>query len=149
MTDEPRRTLAVDPGQVRVGLAVTDSGGMIATPLEVIPAKGATERIAKTVADLNVGTVVVGLPLNMDGSEGPSAAAAREFAAALEARGVRVELLDERLTTVTAERGLIESGHRRGKRREIQDAVAAAVLLEAYLARQRNAASRAAAGEET
>jgi len=132
-----------------MGLAVTDSGGLIATPLEVIPAKGAAERIAKTAEDLDVGTVVVGLPLNMDGSEGPSALFAREFAAELEALGLRVELLDERLTTVTAERGLIEAGHRRGRRREIQDAVAAAVLLEAYLAHQRNAASRAEAGEET
>jgi putative Holliday junction resolvase len=142
------RVLAVDPGAVRVGLAVTDPEGLIASPLGVIPGWNAAEAIAKTVEELGVGTVVIGLPLNMDGSEGPSAVKARELAEAVATCGVPVEFCDERLTSVTAERVLIESGLRRRRRREVQDAVAATVLLEAYLARKRNQAARAEAGEE-
>ncbi len=142
------RILAVDPGTVRVGLAVTDPEGWIASPLDVIPSSGAARAIAKTAGGLGVEVVVVGLPINMNGTEGPSAEAARALAAKLEARGLRVELLDERMTTMTAERVLIESGLRRERRREVKDAVAATVLLEAYLARKRNEAARAEAGEE-
>lgn len=142
------RILAVDPGTVRVGLAVTDPEGWIASPLGVIPGPGAARSIANTVRELGVEIVVVGLPLNMNGSEGPSAEAARELAARIAAQGIAVEFLDERLTSMTAERVLIESGLRRSRRREVIDSVAATVLLEAYLVRRRNQAARAEAGEE-
>jgi putative Holliday junction resolvase len=133
------RVLAVDSGKVRVGLAVTDADGLIASPLRVIERRGACEAIRQAAEDLDVATIVVGLPLNMDGSEGPSAEDARALGERLRAAGFQVEYLDERLTTVGAERVLIESGHSRRRRREITDAVAAAILLEAYLARRRNA----------
>lgn len=132
------RTMAIDPGDVRVGLAVTDGAGIIATPLEVIPREGAAERIQLRAGELGVGLCVVGLPLNMNGTEGPAAEKARALGAELAALGLEVEYLDERMTSITAERTLIESGHSRRRRREITDAVAAAVLLEAYLARRRN-----------
>jgi len=136
------RVLGVDPGKVRVGLAVTDADGLIATPLRVVERRGACEEIQQTAADLEVETIVVGLPLNMDGTEGPSAEDARALGERLSAAGLQVEYLDERLTTVGAERVLIESGHSRRRRREITDAVAATIVLEAYLARQRNARLR-------
>jgi putative holliday junction resolvase len=143
------RFLAVAPGTVRVGLAVSDSEATIASPHGVIESRGAAESIAKTARELGVEIVVVGLPLNMDGSEGPSAQAARALAEQIAAYGVAVEFLDERLTSMTAERVLIESGLRRRKRREVVDAVAATVLLEAYLARKRSQAARSEAWEET
>lgn len=138
--------MAIDPGDVRVGIAVTDSGGVIATPLEVIPREGAAERIRSRADELEVVTCVVGLPLNMNGTEGPAAAKARAFGAELEALGLAVEFLDERMTSLSAERALIEVGHSRRRRREITDAVAAAVLLEAYLARKRSQTSDPQAG---
>ncbi len=143
---EGKRILGVDYGEVRVGLAITDADGLIATPLEVIDRRGAEDRIAKTAEDRGVREVVVGLPLHMSGAEGPSAEAARVLAAGLEARGLRVALVDERMTTLSAERVLIESGHSRKKRKRYTDAVAAAILLEAYLARQRSQAADPEAG---
>jgi len=140
------RVLAVDPGKVRVGLAVTDPDGLIAGPLTVIPRQRAAEEIAKRAAELGVELVVVGLPLNMDASEGPSAADARRLAQRIAAGGLAVEMQDERLTSVTAERALIEAGHSREKRRALTDAVAATVLLEAYLARRRNRTDTPEAG---
>lgn len=134
------RILAVDPGAVRVGLAKTDAEGLIGTPLGVIPSKGAAARITSTAEALGAELVVVGLPLNMDGTEGTAAESARRLAEEIGASGLAVELFDERLTTVTAERALIEVGHSRRRRREIADAVAAAVLLEAYLAMRRRRA---------
>ncbi len=140
------RTMAIDSGDVRVGIAVTDDLGLIATPLEVIPREGAAERIRLRVQELDVGICVVGLPLNMNGTEGPAAAKARTLGGELAKLGMAVEYLDERMTTMSAERSLIEAGHSRRKRREITDAVAAAILLEAYLARRRNQANSAQGG---
>lgn len=140
------RTMAIDSGDVRVGIAVTDDLGLIATPLEVIPREGAAEHIRLRAQELDVDTCVVGLPLNMNGTEGPAAAKARTLGAELARLGMAVEYLDERMTTMSAERSLIEAGHSRRKRREITDAVAAAILLEAYLARRRNQANSAQGG---
>lgn len=140
------RILAVDNGSVRVGLAISDPGEMIATPVGVIPREGAPKMIAKRAAELGVELVVVGLPLHMNGSEGESAREARALAASLERLGLVVELLDERRTSASAQRALIDAGVSRGKRRESLDAFAAAMLLEVYLARRRNQAADPDAG---
>jgi putative Holliday junction resolvase len=132
------RILAIDPGDVRVGIAATDSGGMIATPLEVTERRGAADTIAARAQELGATLCVVGLPLNMNGTEGPAAEKARELGEELAERGLEVEYLDERMTTMAAERSLIETGHSRRRRREITDAVAATILLEAYLERRRH-----------
>jgi putative holliday junction resolvase len=131
------RILAVDPGSRRVGLAISDPTGTIATalstveatPLETLPA-----RIAAAAAETQAERIIVGLPLRLDGSRGPEAAAAQRLAAALrEASGLPVEAVDERLTTAAAERSLLEGGMKRGKRRATVDRVAAVILLQGHL----------------
>ena len=139
---EPITTLAVDYGTRRVGLAVADPLGVAVTPLEVAqvttPAQ-AVAAAARAADDRGAGRVVVGLPLNMDGSEGPSAAAVREFARDLAAAcGLPIVLVDERLSSFEAESRLIERKRggermtRKSKKRRL-DAAAAAVILEGYL----------------
>jgi putative Holliday junction resolvase len=131
------RVLAVDPGTKRVGLAVSDPLGRIAQPHGQIPAEPAETlagRLAQVARDLEAEALVVGLPRRMDGSSGPEARAARELAARLrEDTGLKVTLVDERLTSVAAERALLATGHRRRRRRELADAVAAALILQTYL----------------
>ena len=131
------KILAVDLGKARTGLAVCDEGEILASPVAVI-AQYNREKLAQAIAEkareLSVKELVVGLPRNMDGSEGESAQGAREFAAVLgELTGLPVALRDERLTTVTAERALIEGGVRRAARKRLVDKTAAAVILQAYL----------------
>lgn len=135
------KILAVDLGKARTGLAVCDEGEILASPVEVITQYN-QEKLAQAVAEkakaLAVGEIVVGLPRNMDGSEGESAQGAREFAAALEAlTGLPVALRDERLTTVTAHSYLNDTNTRGKKRKAVVDAVAAVVILEEYLAYRR------------
>lgn len=130
------RVLAVDPGTIRVGLAVSDPLGITAQPLEVVPASAAVERIRVLAEELDVGLVVVGLPVTEKGEEGPAALAAREMAARIaEATGLEVTTLDERYTSRMAESLMVEAGVRRRRRRQGVDKVAAAVLLRAYLDR--------------
>jgi putative Holliday junction resolvase len=133
--------LGVDLGQVRVGLAATDPTGTIASPVGAVdrhPAEALWRRLRQEAADRGAVRLVVGLPKRMAGDEGPAAAAAREFAAeAQQATGLRTELWDERLTTVQAERSLIAAGVRRRRRRAVVDAVAAALMLQAWLEAQR------------
>ena len=137
------RALGIDLGTRRVGLALSDSGGLLATPLEVLQRSG-TEAgdhaaIAAVVAELEVEVVVVGLPLSLDGSTGVSARAAQAEADRLaRALGVPVVTHDERLTTVSAEQHL-RSGQVKGRRRrQVVDMVAAAVLLQSWLDANRN-----------
>ena len=135
------RVLAVDPGSKRVGLAVSDPTGTIAQPLDTLAAEPG-ETLAQRLADVarrnEVERIVVGLPRRLDGSLGPEAKAARELAAELRRSSrLPVELVDERLTTAAAERSLLESGMRRHKRRANIDRVAAAILLQSHLDRQR------------
>jgi putative Holliday junction resolvase len=129
--------MALDPGARRIGVAVSDPRGMFAMPMEAIQVRadgGHLREIAAAAAARGIERIVVGLPLNMDGSEGPAARRARELAAAVRrASGTEVELFDERLTTAQAERELIERGMRREKRRERIDSTAAALVLEAWL----------------
>jgi len=129
------RVLAIDWGAARVGLAITDDLGIIATPYDTFPNNGNVyERIAGLAREKDVGRIVVGLPVTLSGAEGAAAAAARAFAEALGARvNVPVELFDERLTTRAAERAMRDAGAGAREIKEHADAVAAALLLETYL----------------
>ena len=144
------RVLALDLGSKRVGVAVSDRSGTIATPLTVLLRSGRTsvdhERIKALVEEEEAVLVVVGLPLSMDGSVGKAAQAAlREVKALATVVGVPVETFDERLTTVTADRMLMEFRMRAEDRRKIIDKVAAAVILQSWLDRR---ADRLARGQE-
>ena len=135
---EVSRVVGIDPGQARIGVAISDDARSIAFPRETISASGgwaeAATRVRDALADDDVGLVVVGLPLRLDGSEGEAARRARGFGDAL-AEAMQVELVfwDERLTTVAAERSLTEMGRRGSKRREVVDQSAATILLQGYL----------------
>ena len=124
------RVLAVDLGSKRVGVAVSDATALLASPVTTIERSTDRRRDRARVAAL----VLVGLPLNMDGSRGPAAEAAQAEAEALGAvLDVPVVLVDERLTTVSADRALLERGVRGPERRRRVDRAAAAVLLQAWL----------------
>jgi putative holliday junction resolvase len=132
------RVLGLDLGSKRIGVAVTDRSGTIASPLLVLPRTGDVaadhRRIAALVAEEEAVRVVVGLPLSLDGSMGPAAKAAVAEAEALATVvGVPVETYDERLTTVTADNALREARMRTEARRRVVDKVAAAVMLQAWL----------------
>lgn len=138
MSESSGRVLALDLGQVRIGLALSDPLGITAQPLGFLQRVGPRKDLA-AIADLvrehDVETLVVGLPKLLSGAEGTGAAAAREVAERLRQRlsGVRVDLWDERLTTVEAERTLVAGKVRRRKRRECVDSLAAALILQGYL----------------
>ncbi len=135
--------LAVDLGKARTGLAVCDPGEVLASPYGVVT-EADPERLAHQIEEAalhaHAELLVVGLPKNMDGTEGESARAAREMAALLlERTGLPVELVDERRTTVTAHEYLNAVNVRGKKRKAVVDAVAATVILEAFLERRRMA----------
>ena len=132
------RVLALDLGSKRIGVAISDLTGTVASPLTVIARSGSRrhdhEHIAGLVAREEADLVVVGLPITLSGQLGPAARAARSEAEALATLiDVPIETFDERLTTVTAQRALTEAGVRGRAGRQIIDKVAAAVLLQAYL----------------
>jgi putative Holliday junction resolvase len=133
------RYLGVDLGRARIGLALADDVLRQARPFRVVQRRGDGKdlaEIALAARDYEVGRAVVGLPLNMDGSEGPSARLSREFAPRLEAAlGVPVELFDERLSTFEAETRLRERGISAKDARGRVDAEAAAVILQGWLDR--------------
>jgi len=135
------RVLAVDPGSKRVGLALSDPTATIAQALSAVPAEpGETlaTRLAEIAKANEARRIVVGLPLRLDGTRGPEAAAAKELADALRhTSGLPVELVDERMTTAAAERSLIAGGMKREKRRLVVDGVAATLLLQGHLDRKR------------
>ena len=135
------RILAIDPGSKRVGLALSDPTATIAQALATVPAEPAgtlVARIAEIARTSDAARIVVGLPRRLDGSRGPEAKAAQAFADALRKEsGLPVELVDERLTTVAAERSLIAGGVRREKRKLSVDRVAATLMLQAHLDRRR------------
>ncbi len=131
--------LAVDLGKARTGLAVCDKSGILASPAGVIteynPEK-LLEKVAEQAQAYKAELLVMGLPRNMDGSEGESAQNARQFGAALsEKTGLPVEFQDERGTTITAHNYLNATNTRRKKRKAVVDAVAAVVILQNYLDR--------------
>ncbi|MHB9144429.1 MAG: Holliday junction resolvase RuvX [Symbiobacteriia bacterium] len=136
-----RRLLGLDLGEKTIGLAVSDELGFTAQPLEVIrrtrsekdPEQG-LEQVLAVAARLQVGAFIVGLPRNMNGTFGPSAEACKTFAGRLgEKSGLPVYLVDERLTTVAANRALIEGNVSRARRRQLVDATAASLILQTYL----------------
>lgn len=131
------RLLGVDPGSVRIGLAVSDPERKLAFPLEVHQRRGRDADAAffrAVVEREEVGGLVVGLPVHLDGREGTKAVEARRFAAWLaETTGLPVTLYDERFTTVQAESALWAAGLTHKRRRERRDKVAAQMLLQAYL----------------
>ncbi len=133
------RRLGVDVGSVRVGVALSDPDGVLATPLATVPRDGGSAAaVAALVAEHGVVGVVVGLPRTLAGHEGPAAEAARAFAAELEqVLDVPLELSDERLTTVVATRQLRESGRKGRRQRAVVDQVAAVGILQGWLDRHR------------
>ena len=142
------RALGLDLGSKRIGVAVSDSDGRVATPIEVVHRSGNRQVEHRVLADLaeewEVEAVVGGIPYSLDGATGPMAQAmaaeAAELPRVLGARGgVPVETYDERLTTVTAERTLREQDLRAPQRRTVVDMVAAAVMLQGWLDARREA----------
>lgn len=132
------RALGLDVGTRRIGVAVSDSAGTVATPYEVVPRAGDRtadhRRVGALVDEVGAGVVVVGLPVSLDGSLGPAARAilseVEELRAAL---SVEVVTWDERLSTVEAERSLRTTGVRKADRRRVVDQVAATVILQSWL----------------
>jgi putative Holliday junction resolvase len=137
--------LSIDLGRKRIGLAISDESERIALPAGILESRGRAADLAairRLARERGVSCVVVGLPLHMNGRPGPEAEAARAFAAALAgALGVPVETLDERWSTVEAERTLRETGQSRRKRRSgAADTLAATLLLRTFLERRARAA---------
>ena len=136
------RVLGVDLGSRRIGLAVSDPSGTLASPFAVLERTGDRDADHRAILDAareaEASTVVVGLPRSLSGREGPAARDARAEVAELREladEGLNVELYDERFTTVTAERSLVEAGVRRDARKRVVDKVAAAVMLQGWLER--------------
>lgn len=139
------RYLGLDPGERRIGVALSDTTGTIASPVRYIDTNhdDALVVVTQLCVENEVIAVVVGLPVSLDGSEGPSAVRARAFAASVEdATGLRVHLQDERFTSHTAETALISGGVSRKARKEKRDQIAAAVMLQSFLDRRSNDATR-------
>jgi putative Holliday junction resolvase len=145
------RILALDHGTKRVGVALSDEMATIAQPLEFVPAQPVAkclERIKDIADGRGVGEIVVGLPRNMNGTYGPAAESARAFATAVrETVGLPVNTWDERLTSVQANRFLIEAGMSRNQRKTKVDQSAAAILLQSYLDARALLHERSEAGE--
>lgn len=134
------RRVGVDVGAVRIGIATCDPAGLIATPVETVPADDAAlPRIAHIVAELEAVEVVVGLPVSLSGEEGPAAARTRAYAVRLADRvhPVPVRMVDERLTTASAERALRTSGRKGRARRAVVDQAAAVEILQHALDTER------------
>lgn len=131
------RALGVDVGSTRVGLAVSDPGGTVATPCDTLPGSDDPGEIAAAVVvaagEHACDTVVIGLPRALSGTDTASTTQARAVADAVAAAGVDVALWDERLTSVEAERTLVAAGRRRAQRRLERDRVAATLILQGWL----------------
>ena len=131
------RVLALDHGTKRIGVAVSDELGIIAQPLEFIPAEPLAAfylRLNAILAAKKVAEIVVGMPFNMDGSSGPAAEKVERFVAELKTKVTQpIHTCDERLTTYEAENLLISAGARRKQRKQLIDKMAAAVMLQSYL----------------
>lgn len=136
------KLLSVDFGDVRTGLAVSDSTRFLASGIGYI-SPGGIEKTADAVADIakeqRVSAIIVGLPKNMDGSEGSRAERCKKFARMLEERvGLPVAMFDERMTTMTASRYLNETNTRGSKRKQVIDTLSAQIILQNCLDRLRN-----------
>jgi len=150
-TERPGRAMGVDLGARRIGIAVSDSSGTMASPRTTVVRSGDAERDRRALVALAVEEeaviVVVGHPLALDGSRTAAARAAEAelelLAPMLDAVGIDAVLFDERLTTVSAQRALSEGGTRAHKQRAVVDRAAAAVLLDAWLDARRGRNDRA------
>ena len=143
------RIVALDVGDRRIGIAVSDPLGITAQPIETYTRVGYgpdTRRIAQLAQQYDTNRILCGLPLNMDGTQGFQTQKVREFAAKLEEAGLTVEFYDERMTTVLAEDALLEADMQRENRKKKVDMVAAVMILQSYLDAQ--AAKSAAAVQE-
>lgn len=131
------RLLGIDFGDVRIGIAISDPLGLTAQGLEVIRRKTEAEdlqRIGDLIREYDVQTIVLGFPKNMNGTIGPRGELTREFASLLEETfHLPVVLWDERMSSLAAERILIEADIRRNKRKQVVDKMAAAIILQNYL----------------
>ncbi len=145
MSDEPGRVLALDVGGRRIGVALSDTRRVLASPLTTLraqPQQRALAELAKLAHDYEVTDVVVGLPLTLSGEVGPQAKIVQEFAAQLQERlAVPVRLFDERLTTVAAERMMVELGLKPEQRKARIDEVAASIILQDFLEASRERAT--------
>jgi putative Holliday junction resolvase len=131
------RILAIDHGTRRMGIAISDELRTIAQPLEFIPAEpydGFLARLKTLLIERGVSLILIGMPRNMDGTYGPAAEKVRAFITRLKTQvAVPIRTWDERLTSVQATRFLIQSDHRRDKRKAKVDQTAAAILLQSFL----------------
>lgn len=130
------RLLGLDVGDRRIGVAISDPTGSLASPVEVYHRRDQTadtQHVLDLADELEASGVVVGLPKNMNGTEGAQAEKTREFADTLTARGLEVHLWDERLSTVEATRRMVEQRHRRRGIQQRIDSEAAALILQTYL----------------
>lgn len=132
------RALGLDLGSKRIGVAISDSDGTVATPIDTVHRSGDRQRdhraIAALVAEWEAEVVVVGMPFSLDGNAGPAAKrAAAEVRVLGDTLGVPVETYDERLTTVMADRVLMEQDMKADARRKVVDMVAASVILQSWL----------------
>ena len=138
--------LSVDFGRARTGIAVCDRSEFLASPVTVIQEKyvpALVEKVAALAAEKKAERIVVGLPVNMNGTEGESARNARRFADDLHtASGIPVDLLDERCTTMEAHQFLNATNTRGKKRKAVVDAVSAVIILENYLAKRKSQAGQ-------
>jgi putative holliday junction resolvase len=131
--------LGVDVGKARVGVARSDLHGMLATPVETVPRRPDTvDRLAQLAAEYEAIELIVGLPLSLSGVDTASTADARVMAAELATRGLVVRLVDERLTTVSAQRALHGAGRTAKSSRSVVDQVAAVILLQHALDHERS-----------
>ena len=141
MTDLPRgRRLGIDPGDARIGIALSDPSGLLATPVETVPrGEGDIDRIVAIAGDEEIVLVYVGLPRSLSGGEGPAAVKVRAFAGELAARlaPTPLRLYDERMTTVSAESMLRERGRKGKARRAVVDQAAAVLILQTALDSER------------
>lgn len=140
--------LGIDPGDARIGVASCDPEGILATPVETVArGEGDLDRIAALADELGAGVVYVGLPRSLSGGEGPAAGKVREFARQLASRVAprELRLVDERMSTVTAEAVLRDRGRKGRKRRAVVDQAAAVVILQAAIDTERT--TGAPAGE--
>ncbi|MCE5289068.1 MAG: Holliday junction resolvase RuvX [Nocardiaceae bacterium] len=141
MTFQRGRRLGIDVGAVRIGVAVSDPDGILATPVETVqfvsdgsPESADIRRICEIVAEYEAVEVIVGLPTTLQGRHGNAAEAAEEFAARLRSKlDVPIHMSDERLTTVFATRALRDSGVRARKQRQVIDQAAAVAILQNWL----------------
>jgi putative Holliday junction resolvase len=133
------RVLGVDYGRVRLGLALSDEDGILASPLPTLArSRRDVDEIARLAREREVERVVVGLPLLMSGTDGTMAEEARAFAARIADRTrLPVDLLDERWTSSEAERAMLEGNLSRKRRKELRDGLSAVLILQAYLAGRR------------